>query len=314
MTRHTVPPEAAGLRFDVWLSRLHPELSRSRIQTLIRSGHATLNNRTVKPHAKLTAGATVTLEIPPAEPVSLRPEPLPLDVRYEDADLLVVNKPAGLVVHPAAGHASGTLVNALLAHCPDLAGIGGELRPGLVHRLDRDTSGLLVVAKNQTAMRQLVVQFKQRTVTKEYLALVWGTPVPRTGRIETMIGRNPRNRKKMCTRPAAGRVAVTHYETVEQFAGTALLRVRIETGRTHQIRVHLAHLGHPVVGDKQYGRTRGRRLPLPAPRQMLHAARLAFRHPRTDMELCFTAPLPEDMAGLLAALRNPPDRGGTTAT
>jgi 23S rRNA pseudouridine1911/1915/1917 synthase len=207
------------------------------------------------------------------------------------------------VVHPAAGHAAGTLVNALLYHCRDLAGIGGELRPGIVHRLDRDTSGALVVAKNESALRDLVRQFKARQVRKEYLALVWGQPRPAAGRVETLIGRSPRDRKKMSAQPKSGRPAVTLYETLENLGPAALLRVRIETGRTHQIRVHLAHLGHPVVGDREYGHKRPAPLPAPVPRQMLHAERLSCVHPRTGGLLVFSAPVPPDMQTLLAALR-----------
>jgi 23S rRNA pseudouridine1911/1915/1917 synthase len=207
------------------------------------------------------------------------------------------------VVHPAAGHAAGTLANALLHHCADLAGIGGELRPGIVHRLDKDTSGALVVAKNERAMSGLVHQFKEGLVQKEYLALVWGHVEPRTGHIETLIGRSSHNRKKMSAQPETGRHALTDYEVMEQFASAAVLRVRIHTGRTHQIRVHLAHIGHSVVGDVVYGRARRDELPAPALRQMLHAHQLAFAHPRTGVPLSFTAPVPEDFRTLWRAFR-----------
>jgi 23S rRNA pseudouridine1911/1915/1917 synthase len=304
MNEWRVPPDEAGRRLDVWLSARQPALSRARVQALIRAGHARVNGRPAKPSRTVAAGETVTLEVPPPQPTALRAEALPLVVAYEDADIIVVDKAPGMVVHPAAGHAAGTLVNALLAHIPDLAGIGGELRPGIVHRLDRDTSGLLVAAKNEAALRGLVAQFRGRQVRKEYLALVWGHPQPPAGRAETLIGRSRHDRKKMSTRPAGGgRPAVTHYETAECFCDTALLRVRIETGRTHQIRVHLAHLGHPVVGDVQYGRARRDRLPAPAARQMLHAWRLGFRHPCTGQALALEAPVPDDMAALLGALR-----------
>jgi 23S rRNA pseudouridine1911/1915/1917 synthase len=300
-----VPPECAGKRLDVWLSSFLPDLSRSRIQALINSGHIRLNDHAVKSGQKLSRNTTVSVDIPPPVETSLLPESIPLDVLFEDADIIVINKPAGLVVHPAAGHASGTLVNALLAHCPDLAGIGGEKRPGIVHRLDRDTTGVMVVAKNSTAMASLVNQFRHRHVTKEYLALVWGTPLPPSGRAETLIGRHPRDRKKMSATPASGRPALTSYETAETFHDTALLRVKIETGRTHQIRVHMAFLGHPIVGDPQYGRRSETRLPLPLPsRQMLHAARLTLLHPRTATPMTFEAPLPPDMATLISSLRS----------
>jgi 23S rRNA pseudouridine1911/1915/1917 synthase len=303
MTRLTVPPENAGQRLDAWLHAGRTDLSRSRLQALIRSGHVTVNGRAVKPHLKLPAHAIITLEVPPAAPVEIKPEPIPLDILHEDADIVVVNKPAGLVVHPAAGHASGTLVNALLAHCRDLAGIGGELRPGIVHRLDRDTSGVLVVAKNEPAMQHVVAQFRQRKVKKEYLTVVWGALNPGAGRTETLIGRSSHDRKKMSARPATGRPAVTFYETLEVFPGASLLRVRIETGRTHQIRVHMAYLGHPVVGDAQYGRARKDGLPIRANRQMLHAERLTLIHPRSGQRVSFAAPIPPDMRELLERLR-----------
>ncbi len=303
-SHYSVPPTGAGKRLDAWLSTQAPELSRARIQNLIQDGHILLNGKTSKPSHKLATGQTVTLSIPPPVDIALKPEAIPLAVLHEDSDLIVINKPAGLVVHPAAGHASGTLVNALLAHCPDLAGIGGEKRPGIVHRLDRDTTGVMVVAKNETAMRSLMNQFRHRQVTKEYLALVWGHLNPPAGRAETLIGRNPNDRKKMCTKPHVGRPAITLYETQEKFAATSLLRVRIETGRTHQIRVHMAFLGHSIIGDPQYGRPRRDILPGPLPgRQMLHAARLSFIHPATGKPLSFEAPLPDDMRALIEALR-----------
>lgn len=300
----SVTVEGVGKRLDAWLSKTLPELSRARIQSLIESGHILLNDKHIKPSHKLSIGQVVSVTLPPPVEVELKPEAIPLDVLYEDQDLIVINKPAGLVVHPAAGHASGTLVNALLAHCPDLAGIGGEKRPGIVHRLDRDTTGVMVVAKSDTAMRALVNQFRHRHVTKEYVALVWGHLNPASGRTETLIGRNPNDRKKMSARTDTGRPAVTVYDTLEKFAATSLLRVRIETGRTHQIRVHMAFLGHSIVGDPQYGRPRREALPVPVPsRQMLHSARLLFTHPVTGHPMAFEAPLPADMQALLSTLR-----------
>lgn len=300
-----VTPDGKGKRLDAWLSQLEPGLSRARIQELIRMGHITVNGRPAKPSQSLQPGQEVRITVPPPVDVALKPEEIPLEVLFEDTELIVLNKPAGLVVHPAAGHASGTLVNALLAHCVDLAGIGGEKRPGIVHRLDRDTTGVMVVAKNETAMRALVNQFRHRQVAKEYLALVWGHPNPPTGRLETLIGRNPHDRKKMCTRPTTGRPAITNYETVEPFNGISLLRIRIETGRTHQIRVHMASLGHPVIGDQQYGRPRRDVCPGPLPqRQMLHAARISFTHPVAGKGMAFEAPLPGDMKALLENLRH----------
>ena len=298
----TAQPEDRGLRLDAWLARRLPGLSRARIQALIARGSITAQDRPVKPSLKVAPGLTVSIVIPPPEPAGPRPEAIPLAVVYEDSDIVVIDKPPGLVVHPAAGHATGTLVNALLHRCPDLQGIGGELRPGIAHRLDRDTSGLLVAAKNDAALSGLQAQFKEHEVRKVYLALVAGRPDPPAGRIETLIGRSTHDRKKMSARPARGRPAVTHYETVRGYGDWSLLRVRIETGRTHQIRVHLSHIGHPVAGDPVYGRGPAALLPGPAPRQMLHAAGLAFRHPRTGRALAFTAPLPADMQGLLDAL------------
>ncbi len=304
ISHYRVTPEGAGKRLDAWLSTQTPDLSRARIQNLIQEGHILLNGNPSKPSHKLATGQTITLSIPPPVDIKLKPETIPLDVLHEDSDLIVINKPAGLVVHPAAGHASGTLVNALLAHCPDLAGIGGEKRPGIVHRLDRDTTGVMVVAKNETAMRSLMIQFRHRQVTKEYLALVWGHLNPSAGRTETLIGRNPNDRKKMCTKPHIGRTAITLYDTQEKFAATSLLRVRIETGRTHQIRVHMAFLGHSIIGDPSYGRPRRDILPGTLPtRQMLHAARLSFVHPVTGKSLSFEAPLPADMHDLIESLR-----------
>lgn len=298
-----VNPAEAGQRLDVWLTRRRPDLSRSRIQALIRGGHITLQGRPVKESHKTRTGEQVNLIIPPPVTTTLTAESIPLDILYEDADLIVINKPVGLVTHPAAGHPAGTLVNALLYHCADLAGIGGELRPGIVHRLDRDTSGVLVVAKHQRSLNSLVAQFRNREIGKEYLALVWGHPRPPQGKIATLIGRHSRDRKKMSATPKTGRPAVTYYEILETFPETALVRLRLETGRTHQIRVHLAHIGHAVVGDAQYGHRSAKDLPAPAPRQMLHAAALTLDHPTTGKRRTFTAPLPADLAALLAALR-----------
>jgi len=289
------------LRLDVWLERRLPGLSRARVQALIRTGCVRLAGGRLKAHARVRDGLTAEVELPAPGPAAPAPANLPLAILYEDADIVVVNKPPGLVVHPAAGHASGTLVNALLFHCRDLAGIGGELRPGIVHRLDKDTSGALVVAKNEAALAGLVRQFAAGTVGKEYEALVHGVPARREGRIETLIGRSRHDRKKMSARPAKGRRAVTRYRVEATYGAASRLRIWIETGRTHQIRVHLAHLGHPVLGDRQYGR-RAADAPVPAPRQMLHAARLSFAHPRTGARLALSAPRPADFAAALAAL------------
>jgi 23S rRNA pseudouridine1911/1915/1917 synthase len=309
MDKLTVQPGEAPTRLDVWLGSRKPDLSRARWQELIKAGHVRVNGQVKKPHCELHANDVVETEIPPPEPTELVAQDIPLNILFEDADILVLNKPAGLVVHPAPGHSSGTLVNALLHHCKDLdgggtslAGIGGKQRPGIVHRLDKDTSGVLVIAKNDLAMTGLAAQFKAREVRKQYAALVWGQPVPERGTIKTLVGRNPHDRKKMSAKPASGRPAVTHYETIRKFPEASLLRVHIETGRTHQIRVHLAHIGHPVVGDTQYGRARKPVRPVPAARQMLHAEQLAFTHPRTGLPLEFRAPIPEDMTNLLRFL------------
>ncbi|MDR7556746.1 MAG: RluA family pseudouridine synthase [Armatimonadota bacterium] len=297
-----VDAAAAGQRLDAFLAARAPALSRARIQALIASGHVTvprLAGRRLRPAARLRAGDVVVLVVPPPAPAILQPEPLPLDIVYEDADVLVVNKPAGLVVHPGAGRTSGTLVHAVLAHCPDLPGIGGVHRPGIVHRLDKDTSGLLVVAKTEAALRSLQAQIAAKRATRDYLALVWGVPAPAAGTIEAPLGRDPRRRTRMAVRPD-GRPAVTRYRVVEAFPEFALLEVRLVTGRTHQIRVHCAHIGHPVVGDPVYGR---RRNPWGLRRQALHAYRLAFAHPRDGRAMQFEVPLPEDLVRVLQALR-----------
>ncbi len=256
--------------------------------------------RRARPSDRLHAGDRIEVEIPPARVVSLEPESIPLDIAYEDGDLLVINKPAGLTVHPGAGRQTGTLVHAILAHCPDLPGIGGEQRPGIVHRLDKDTSGLLVVAKTEAALRHLQAQIQARRARRDYIALVHGRMAKREGTIDAPIGRDPRHRTRMAV-VASGRRAVTHYRVAEAFEGATLLDVRLETGRTHQIRVHCAHLGHPVVGDPVYGR---RPNPWGLARQALHAHRLAFVHPGSGAALSFTASLPADMASALRVLRS----------
>ncbi len=298
-----VPAEETGIRLDVWLTRQLQDLSRSRIKSLIQAGHIALaDGQRIKEHRKTQAGDSIRILIPPPEDTTLRPEPIPLDILYQDSDIIVINKPAGLVVHPAAGHPSGTLVNALLHHCPDLAGIGGERRPGIVHRLDKDTSGAMVAAKNERAMAGLVAQFKARQVEKYYFAFVWGKPNPPAGSIASLIGRHATDRKRMSASPRSGRPALTHYTTLEDFGNLTLLRIQITTGRTHQIRVHMAHRGHPVVGDRQYGPRSRPPLPVTVPRQMLHAEQLVLTHPTTGQRLSFTAPLPADMEALRRAL------------
>ena len=301
-------------RLDTVLARTRTELSRARWQEEIKADRVTVNGLPGRCKMRVGPGDVIDWTRPPPTPVETAPEDIPLDVLFEDADLIVINKPPGLVVHPAPGHPGGTLVNALLHHCPDLPGIGGEQRPGIVHRLDRDTSGVMVVAKNDGALHALAHQFKDRTTKKEYLALVWGTPRAATGTIHTRIGRSDRDRKKMAAFPvdagdddAHGKEAVSHYTVVESIGPVSLLRVRIETGRTHQIRVHLAHIRHPVVGDTVYGRARDE---VPAPRQMLHAERLTLTHPRTREAMTFTAPPPADFAAVIAALKAGARAGG----
>jgi 23S rRNA pseudouridine1911/1915/1917 synthase len=306
--RFTVTPDQAGQRLDLFLVGLLPDHSRSSIQRLIRDGHVQLGaGRAARANAAVRAGDEVTIAVPAPAPATLEPEPLPLPIVYEDSDLLVVNKPAGMVVHPAAGHARGTLVNALLHHVRDLSGIGGELRPGIVHRLDRGTSGLLVVAKHDAAHRALVRQFQERVIEKEYIALAWGV-VHAGRRIEEPIGRDSDHRKKMTTRARRAREAVTRVKTAEHLDGVSLLHLVIATGRTHQIRVHLSAIGHPVVGDPLYGGVH-RRVPphlralMRLERPFLHAARLVFAHPGDLRRMEFESPLPEDLQDVLDDVR-----------
>jgi 23S rRNA pseudouridine1911/1915/1917 synthase len=302
--------DAAKARLDAWLARRLPELSRARIQSLIEDGQVLLEGRPARASARLRPGQTISIHVPPPIPATPEPEDIPLDIVFEDAHLLVLNKPAGLVVHPGAGTPRGTLVNALLRHVHDLSGVGGVLRPGIVHRLDRGTSGLLVVAKDDETHRALARQFAGRSVEKEYEALVLGIPAAKTGTIATPIGRDPVHRQKMSIRATRGREARSDYRVVAAFDGAARLRVRIHTGRTHQIRVHLASIGHPVAGDATYGGTRtpssrtasAREALQSLRRPALHAARLAFVHPRTGERLSFMAPLPPDMTAVLALL------------
>jgi 23S rRNA pseudouridine1911/1915/1917 synthase len=305
-------PAAAGVRLDRWLASQLPDQSRARLQALIESGHVTLDGQPARASLRLRAGQQVELVFPLPEPSSPAAEDIPLAIVHQDSSLLVIDKPAGLVVHPGAGTASGTLVNALLGRVKDLSGIGGVLRPGIVHRLDRGTSGLLVVAKDDATHRDLARQFAGRRVEKEYLALVLGVPARAAGEIALPIGRDPVHRKKMSVRAPRGREALTRYSVVEALDGAALLRVRLHTGRTHQIRVHLASIGHPVAGDETYGgrrepssrRSESREALRTLRRPALHAARLAFEHPATRERVCFDSPLPADISAVLERLRN----------
>ena len=280
---------SAGTRLDQFLAAHVPELSRARLQDLIKAGHVTLNGAVPKPGARLRPGDAIRLEEPPAVPVDTVAEDIALDVLFEDDDLIVINKPAGLVVHPAAGNWSGTLVNALLHHCRSLSGIGGEQRPGIVHRLDKETSGCLVAAKTDLAHQALARQFAGREVTKIYLALVAGKPRRLSGVIDAPIGRHPVQRKKMTIVPAGrGREARTDYRVLAEMPMGTLVECTLHSGRTHQIRVHLKHLGHPVLGDVLYGKSAG------FARQMLHAWRLGFTHPRRGERMNFESPIPPD--------------------
>lgn len=302
MTEHRleVAPEQAGMRLDRYLAERLPDLSRSRIQRLIQEEAIVVNERPVRSSYRVEAGDRIAAHVPEERPPQPRPQQLPLDILYEDESILVVNKPAGMVVHLAPGHPADTLVNALLHHRPALAQAGLDPeRPGIVHRLDRDTSGLLVVAANPRALRALQRAFARRQVEKHYLALVYGRVAPLQAAIEAPIARDPANRLRMAV-VEGGRYARTEYAVIEHLPGATLLDVNLLTGRTHQIRVHLASIGYPVVGDRTYGR---RRQSIAAPRQMLYAARLALRHPETGADLAFEAPLPADFAGVLAALR-----------
>jgi 23S rRNA pseudouridine1911/1915/1917 synthase len=293
--------EQSEARLDTWLAGAVPEHSRSRWQTLIKEGRVTVNGAPCKANQKIHAGDRAEWSVPDPAPAEPQAEDISLNVLYEDRHMIVINKPAGLVVHPAVGNETGTLVNALLHHCTDLTGIGGEIRPGIVHRLDKDTSGVMVVAKNESAMADLSRQFKERDTEKEYLTIVWGVPYGKRGTVETTIGRHPVHRKKMAANVRNGREAVSHFEVLEALGEAALVRIKIETGRTHQIRVHMAHIKHPVIGDTVYGR--GRASTVTAARQMLHAAKLSLNHPKTGKRLTFKAPLPADMEALLKQLR-----------
>lgn len=294
------PPE----RLDLYLIKRGVPLSRSRIQKLIEEERIRVNGRPTKASYKIRRGDEIEIRIPPTTPLDLIPEAIPLDLLYEDETLLVINKPAGMVVHPAPGHDQGTLVHALLHHCRDLPGIGGRERPGIVHRLDKETSGVLVVAKTDEAHQRLSQQFKRHTIDRRYLALVCGKVTQKTGKIILPIGRDRIDRKKISARTGHPRESETHFTVRERLGIATLLEVYPQTGRTHQIRVHMAHLGYPVVGDKTYGGRAVRSFELQADRQMLHAERLGFIHPTHGERMTFSAPPPADMLAILASLRS----------
>ena len=298
----SVPADQAGQRLDRWLADSVPELSRARLQTLIECGQVRVDGRVRKAAYRLGGGESVEVEIPPPPSETLAPEPITLSIVFEDEHVIVIDKPAGLVVHPGAGNARGTLAAAVLAHAPGIASVGSPRRPGIVHRLDKGTSGLLVLAKTQTAYESLTAQLAARTVTRRYLAVVHGRVPTPAGVIDAPIGRDPHDRLRMAVRPRGGKRAVTRYRELERFSQHTLLEARLETGRTHQIRVHLASIGHPVVGDRVYGR----RADASAARLdgvALHAATLGFLHPVTQKRLEFSAPVPPRIERLLADLR-----------
>ncbi|MBQ3508893.1 MAG: RluA family pseudouridine synthase [Peptococcaceae bacterium] len=288
-----------GTRLDSYLAEQLEGISRSYLQKLIGDQLILVNQKAVKSNYKIKTGDQLLVQIPEAAPIAIQPEPMDLDIVYEDSDLLIVNKPVGLVVHPAHGHYSGTLVNGLLAHCTDLSGINGKMRPGIVHRIDKDTSGLLMIAKNDLAHQHLAEQLKEHSIKRAYYALVQGVISEPAGLVDAPIGRHEVDRKKMAVTFKNSKEARTHYYVKERFARTTFIECRLETGRTHQIRVHMAYLGHPLVGDPLYG-TRKNNLDFPG--QALHAYALGFVHPRTGEELYFEAPLPEHFQTVLKTL------------
>lgn len=308
-----VPEEQAGLRLDRFLAASGHGWSRAQVSRWIEHGHVLRNGALSKPAQLLRAGDIVGVSPPPPTPSELVPQDLPLEILFEDEHMIVINKPPGLVIHPAAGNPDGTLVNALLAHCRDLSGVGGVERPGIVHRLDKDTSGVLVAAKTDAAHRTLSLAFRWRTTDKRYLAVAYGSPSADEGVVDKPIARHPSERKRMAV-VAGGRPARTLWWLRERFAGAALLECRLITGRTHQVRVHLAHIGHALIGDRVYGGRQWRAMDDPRiaaacrdfPRQALHAWRLTVGHPATGELLTFEAPLPQDVVGLLSTLRGAP--------
>ena len=317
MPEFCVTSSDSGERLDRFLARQLPEYSRAYLQQLINRAHILVGGHVSKPGYRLRAGDRITVVLPPPQPAGMLPEAIPLEILYEDAYLLIVNKPAGMVVHPSPGNPSGTLVNALLAHCATLSGIGGVERPGIVHRLDKETSGAMVVAKDDVTHRGLVRQFAERRVKKLYLAVVRGDIRKDEGIIDAAVGRHPVYRQKMSTHTRAGRAAITEFRVIERFGRYTLVELRPRTGRTHQIRVHMAALGHPLLGDPTYGRSRkdSARCPLATKlawfrRQALHAWVLGFQHPHTGEWLERCAPLPADMERLLDMLRRAQCPGG----
>jgi 23S rRNA pseudouridine1911/1915/1917 synthase len=296
-----VADEDAGERIDKLVADSIDDVSRTTVQQWIRDGLVTVNGKTVKPNYKAASGDEVAVNIPEPEEYDVEPEDIPLDIVYEDPDMIVINKPRGMVVHPAPGHYSGTLVNALLYHCKDLSGINGVMRPGIVHRIDKDTSGLLMAAKNDRAHASLSAQLKEHSITRKYLAVVHGRVEHLQGTVDAPIGRDPKDRKMFTVTDRNSKHAVTHFAVLEHIGSFTLLELALETGRTHQIRVHMKFIGHPLVGDPLYGREKDRSRFIDG--QALHAAVLGFVHPSSGEYLEFAAPLPEDMQALLTRLR-----------
>ena len=300
MMRTVFTADRTDERLDLFLVRRLPDLSRSYAQRLIADGQVTVDGTARKANYKLRGGEEIVCTMPPAEEIEICAEDIPLDILYEDADIIVVNKARGMVVHPAAGIYTGTLVNALLWHCHDLSGINGALRPGIVHRLDKDTSGVMVAAKNDMAHHYLARQIRDKDARREYRAIVYGNIVPRAGIITGDIGRHPTDRKKMAIVRENGKPATTHFEVLERFGDYTFVACRLETGRTHQIRVHMTSIGHPLVGDTKYT---AKKNPFAIVGQALHSLTLTLTHPRTQAEMTFTAPLPADMEEILHTLR-----------
>ena len=301
MMRTVFTADRADERLDLFLVRRLPDLSRSYAQRLIADGQVTVDGAERKANYKLRGGEEIVCTMPPAEEIEICAEDIPLDILYEDADIIVVNKARGMVVHPAAGIYTGTLVNALLWHCHDLSGINGALRPGIVHRLDKDTSGVMVAAKNDMAHHYLARQIRDKDARREYRAIVHGNIVPRAGVITGDIGRHPTDRKKMAIVRENGKPATTHFEVLERFGSYTYVSCRLETGRTHQIRVHMTSIGHPLVGDPKYT---AKKNPFAIVGQALHSLTLSLTHPRTGTEMTFTAPLPADMEEILHTLHS----------
>jgi 23S rRNA pseudouridine1911/1915/1917 synthase len=297
---YIVEEEQVNTRLDVLLTQQHPELSRSHVQKLIEDGFVEVKGKKTKSNYKLRLGDQVVLDVPPPVEVDIAPEEIPLEVVYEDSQVIVINKPRGMVVHPAAGNYQGTMVNALLAHCDDLSGINGVMRPGIVHRIDKDTSGLIMAAKTDQAHISLAQQIKDRTVTRRYIALVHDHIREESGIIDAPIGRDASDRKKMAVDVVHGKEAITHFKVLERLREYTLVEARLKTGRTHQIRVHMAYIGHPVVGDPKYGPKKPH---FDLDGQFLHAQVLGFNHPTTGEYMEFSAPLPDVLEEILALVR-----------